>query len=225
MRNFTTETAHFLELSKELANQIFELNEDSINESSLGSVQSKMNAVQNQIAVLQYLSKEKYSATKMVEENHEHHQQNPVAENFDESSSKSDFISSEETSELTENVNNSVRKSDAEQEKPIEPTIEVQKNTKVSPEAEKQALADQFMNKGIDNLGDHIGISEKFMFIHELFKGDTEHYIKELTGLNNCSNTEDVNKRLEKLSNALSWDQETTAYLELKKLIDRKYPV
>ncbi|MFT6746425.1 MAG: hypothetical protein ACJAZ2_000764 [Glaciecola sp.] len=80
------------------------------------------------------------------------------------------------------------------------------------------------MNKGITNLSSAIGISEKFMFIHELFKGDTEEYIKTLNNLNNCANLNDANQAIEKLSNEMSWDEETSAFQELNNILARKYP-
>lgn len=92
-------------------------------------------------------------------------------------------------------------------------------------EEKQQALADKFMKKGIEKLSASIGISEKFLFIHELFKGDTELYIKELNKLDNCGNLKTADELLEKLSKDLNWNIEAHAYLELKKLIDRKYPI
>jgi hypothetical protein len=87
-----------------------------------------------------------------------------------------------------------------------------------------EALADKFMNKGITDLNSAIGISEKFMFIHELFKGNTEEYIAALNKLNNCSDLSDATQTVESLETKFSWDQETPAYQELNNIITRKYP-
>lgn len=89
----------------------------------------------------------------------------------------------------------------------------------------EEALADKFMNKGISNLVDAIGISEKFMFIHELFKGETAHYIRTLNELNNCTDLKEASAKIEKLGKNLSWDKGSPAYELLQSIIIRKYPV
>ncbi|MFT6715498.1 MAG: hypothetical protein ACJA0Q_000125 [Saprospiraceae bacterium] len=102
---------------------------------------------------------------------------------------------------------------------------DILQNTKsTQTPVDEQALADKFMNKGISDLNDAIGISEKFMFIHELFKGNTEEYISALNNLNNCENLNDATQAVESLSDKLSWNQETPAYEELNNIIARKYP-
>jgi hypothetical protein len=86
-------------------------------------------------------------------------------------------------------------------------------------------LADILMQKGIDNINSVIGISEKFLFIHELFKGDTEKYMAEISKLNEFNNSEQAHIYFSKLTQEKNWDVKAHAFVELKKIILRKYPV
>lgn len=87
-----------------------------------------------------------------------------------------------------------------------------------------EALADKFRNKEISDLSSSIGISEKFLFIHELFSGNTERYIKELNRLNDSKDLADATKKLAKLESELNWEVESKAYNQLSRLVERKYP-
>lgn len=84
-------------------------------------------------------------------------------------------------------------------------------------------LADQLMNKSIESLTSAIGISEKFLFIHELFKGDTERYMLEISKLNDSKTGDQAYTYFSKLSQELNWDVKSHAFLEMKKLLTRKY--
>jgi hypothetical protein len=140
--------------------------------------------------------------------------------------------------EILEPVFETIPETEIEEAAEIDNTSQTEQNQEEEEEEEEEeedtilnqvkrtdeALADKFMNKGITNLSSAIGISEKFMFIHELFKGDTEEYIKTLNNLNNCANLIDANQAIEKLSNEMSWDEKTSAFQELNNILARKYP-
>lgn len=91
--------------------------------------------------------------------------------------------------------------------------------------AAENALADKFMNDGIKDLSEAIGISVKFMLIQELFDGDSEQYSQALNHLNSCKNNNEVAEIINKFKEKFSWDDESTAFQELNNLILRKYPV
>lgn len=86
-------------------------------------------------------------------------------------------------------------------------------------------LGDKLRQSSIDNLSEVIGISEKYMFIQELFKGNTERYLKELQNLNNCKDWDEAKKLVSNLQEEFTWNTEAVAYLTLVELIERKYPI
>ena len=113
-----------------------------------------------------------------------------------------------------------------------ETTIEINKTIETpkiatnyyEPVAVKEIpLADQLRNTSLQNINSAIGISEKFLFIHELFKGDTERYMLEISKLNDFYNNDVAHSYFQKITKDLNWDEKSHAFLELKKLIDRKY--
>ena len=128
-------------------------------------------------------------------------------------------------SETTTHRNSTTEKEIIPTDKSVEESIIETTIVKDLPTKKEEALADRFMKKGIDKMSENIGISEKFLFIHELFKGDTERYIKELNNLDSSKDAETAHKSLNKLSEELTWNEEAHAFLELKKLVERKYPI
>ena len=91
---------------------------------------------------------------------------------------------------------------------------------------EKQgfALADKLRKSAISSLSQVIGISEKYQFIQELFKGNTERYLKELEHVNGCENGQDAFAHLARLEAELEWNKEGNAYITLIEIVERKFP-
>ena len=204
------------QLHESLDLNLKKLNLDSLR-SEISETQSIVKELDKQLIILSYLkennelSEQKLSITENSNSNIIVDQKQEVKNNLEnENSEKDNEIKKQEVIpefNVTEDENLSSKK-------PIDIQTEKQ-----------QALADKLMKKGIDKLSAGIGISEKFLFIHELFKGDTELYIKELNKLDTCGNLKIAIEILEKLSHDLEWNIESHAYLELQKLVERKYPV
>jgi chromosome segregation ATPase len=88
---------------------------------------------------------------------------------------------------------------------------------------EDKSLAGQFSKKKITDINTHIGINEKFLFTNELFKGDTEKFVKEIHKLNNFDSSVEALKHFVKLSSDYEWTADNKAYVQLKELVERRY--
>lgn len=88
---------------------------------------------------------------------------------------------------------------------------------------EDKSLAGQFSKKKITDINTHIGINEKFLFTNELFKGDTEKFVKEIYKLNNFDSSVEALKHFVKLSSDYEWTADNKAYVQLKELVERRY--
>lgn len=82
------------------------------------------------------------------------------------------------------------------------------------------SLADKFLSK---DLSKSIGISEKFLFVNELFEGNTEEYTKQIGKINAAENLEKAREILSTLSSKNNWNKEEKACQTLNDLVERKF--
>ena len=75
----------------------------------------------------------------------------------------------------------------------------------------------------MEDLTKAFGISEKFLFMNELFEGDSESYKEALNRLNSFSNWSDAEKELLKLSGNHGWDQESEYVNRFIAVVERRY--
>ena len=76
-----------------------------------------------------------------------------------------------------------------------------------------------WMTKPLTNLKDAIGLNDKFLFINELFRGDTEKYNQTIEVLNNASN---FNEAYNYLMENFNWDMDNELVQNMLNLIRRK---
>lgn len=74
--------------------------------------------------------------------------------------------------------------------------------------------------KPVSDLNKAIGINDKFLFINELFNGDSQSYKKAIEFINSCAN---FNEAFSYISDNLHWEMENDNVQKLLDLIRRKF--
>ena len=86
-----------------------------------------------------------------------------------------------------------------------------------------QSLAEKFSQTKVHDLTKAFGISEKFLFMNELFEGDSDSYKEALNTLNNFPSWNLAEEELLKLSEKFSWDQESEFVNRFMTVVERRY--
>lgn len=129
-----------------------------------------------------------------------------------------------------------------------EETVEVVKNTstkvnKVETSVEKEIIADRFKNKvsinetisvnkkdlaskltdnPITNIKNAINISDRFIFIKELFNNDSDKYNSAIDKLNSFENLDNA---MEYINNEFNWEPSNQSFKKLLDIVFRRYIV
>ncbi len=93
-------------------------------------------------------------------------------------------------------------------------------NEVLKQEHQKKDVSAIMQSKPINNLESAIGINEKFLFIKELFNGDTETYDKTIRIINNSSN---FNEAYNYLNQTFAWDMNNNYVQKILDLIRRRF--
>ena len=121
-----------------------------------------------------------------------------------------------------------------------EPTVEKEKDQgiKTSVIGEKAGKSKDFLNetftqkhpvndfsarqqtKPVSDLNKAIGINDKFLFINELFNGDSQSYKKAVEYINSCAN---FNEAFSYISDNLHWEMENEYVQKMLDLVRRKF--
>lgn len=96
-------------------------------------------------------------------------------------------------------------------------------NDAVATKAEDKSVVNKLSNSRIENLKSAIGINDKFYFINELFKGNSQAYDDVIYTLNNFKRFEDAMQYTSTLKYRYDWDIESEAYQKLIHFLERKF--
>ena len=87
-----------------------------------------------------------------------------------------------------------------------------------------QTLADKLGKIPIENIITHLGINEKFLFINELFKSDSELFKVSLQKIDSLSSFEDAKSYLEEiLKQKETWNLKNKTLKKFINLVERRY--
>jgi hypothetical protein len=86
-----------------------------------------------------------------------------------------------------------------------------------------QSLADRLGRTAIADLKSAIGINQKFLFLNDLFEGESTHYNDALTQLNDFPTFDEAGKHLNELRTRFDWDVESASALAFVELIERRF--
>ncbi len=84
-----------------------------------------------------------------------------------------------------------------------------------------EALADSISNRHIDDLSKALTLSDRFLFLKELFHGDSNTMNETFNALNECENAEAAEDYLSE--NFSSWDPESDTVRQFLVLLSRKF--
>ena len=85
------------------------------------------------------------------------------------------------------------------------------------------SIAEAFENKNRSDLRTAIGVSEKFMFINDLFSGDLKEYTNFINLLNDATSVELSMTVIEENRLRRKWIKESMAYTTLESLVQKRF--
>lgn len=89
---------------------------------------------------------------------------------------------------------------------------------------DQTTLADQHLNKKVENIKQSLTLNQKFMFVNELFAGNSDEFGIILDRIEKCTNYHEAIKILDDHSSERSqWDMESDAVKELIDLVSRRF--
>lgn len=126
----------------------------------------------------------------------------------------------EEEPELQEEIEEGVQEAVEQIEQQMEETLKM-----VMPSIPQsgQSLAEKLSQAKVHDLTKAFGISEKFLFMNELFEGDSDSYKSALNTLNSFESWDEAEKELLNLSNNYKWDQESEYVTRFMTVVERRY--
>lgn len=85
------------------------------------------------------------------------------------------------------------------------------------------SLANKLSKTKIKDLVNSIGLNEKFLFINELFEGNSAKFNEEIQVLNTQNTGADAIQYFQQLQQKNNWEKDSKVYEKLKDLIERRY--
>ncbi len=85
------------------------------------------------------------------------------------------------------------------------------------------SIAERFENRTRSDLRTAIGVSEKFMFINDLFSGNLKEYTDFINQLNDMSTWETSKQLIEQTKQRKKWASASLAYTTLENMIQRRF--
>ena len=101
-------------------------------------------------------------------------------------------------------------------------TQQIKKDNILNPNRPK-SIAEQFENKTNMDLMSAIGVSEKFMFINDLFLGNLREYTGFVNDLNAADSLTDSLTMLDKMQKQKKWAKGSLAYTTLEGIITKRF--
>ena len=91
-------------------------------------------------------------------------------------------------------------------------------------QTDQTTLAEEHLSKKVENIKESLSINQKFMFVNELYGGNSEEFTKVLDRIEDCSNYQEALQVLDNHSSERSsWDMESNAVKELMDLVSRRF--
>ena len=86
-----------------------------------------------------------------------------------------------------------------------------------------KSISSRMQQNPISNLKSAIGINEKFIFVYELFGGNTQKYSETIEKLNTMPGRDEAISLMEAMRNEYHWDIENMAFQKLVDMVTRRY--
>lgn len=85
------------------------------------------------------------------------------------------------------------------------------------------SVAERLQQNRIHDLHKALGINDKFLFINDLFAGDSERYNQAIEALNTLAGMNEANVHINHLQQQYGWDTESPTLAKLKEFLRRRY--
>jgi len=102
-------------------------------------------------------------------------------------------------------------------------TEQIKSEAKRQNENKIRSIADQFEEKTNKDLFSAIGVSEKFMFINDLFSGNVKEYDSFVKNLNSATSYDDSIDIIQTMQTKKKWVKTSVAYTTLEKMITKRF--
>jgi hypothetical protein len=110
------------------------------------------------------------------------------------------------------------------EKKPTAEKTEVQ-NLNDSMQVKSETIGDIHSKKGIEGLKKSITINQRFMFVNELFEGNSEEFETVVSFLDNCQDKYDALDYIQvNYAEPKGWDLGSEEYEEFIEVINRRFP-
>lgn len=97
-------------------------------------------------------------------------------------------------------------------------------NEAIAPNQDQTRVGDKLEQDGVKNLVNAIGINERFLYINELFDGDSDGYERAINHLNSFSHLREAMEFLRaEVSDKYNWDQEQESTITFYALIEKRF--
>lgn len=85
------------------------------------------------------------------------------------------------------------------------------------------SIADRLQKNGVSDLKVALGINDKFLFINDLFHGDSEKYNEAIDTLNSFNAFQEASVFLQHLQKQYGWESESPVFQKLNDFLRRRY--
>ena len=116
-----------------------------------------------------------------------------------------------------------IKETELQREAPLQKTQQRSLNDLFNERREDHSISNQYQRAKVVDLTKAISISDKFIYIKELFHNRGEDFSTAIRQLNECQNMEEAFDCLEALKQKFFWDSKSDAYLSFCDLLRRKY--
>lgn len=96
-------------------------------------------------------------------------------------------------------------------------------NDKIALNKTDTSVASKLNEHPITDIRKGIGINDKFLFIKELFKGNIADYDATINKINTFTSSFEANEYMVSQKNIYNWDEQSEAFINFNKLIERKF--
>ena len=102
-------------------------------------------------------------------------------------------------------------------------TEQIKSEAKLQSNGKTRSIADQFEEKNNRDLSSAIGVSEKFMFINDLFSGNVKEYDTFVKNLNGSASYEESMNIVLSMQAKKRWVKNSVAYTTLENMITKRF--
>lgn len=115
------------------------------------------------------------------------------------------------------------QKSETVIQKPIEAPKKAVEKTVATAATEPQRLGDRLRSQKLDDLYKAITLSDKFLYMNELFEGENSAYREAMDMLNRLTIQSEAEQYLNSLAARYRWEEHEKAEVKFRELVARKF--